>query len=131
MNKIVEFLNDTKIFYLATIDGDKPRVRPFGAVMEKDGKIYFCTNNQKDVYRQMQKNPNIEISATKENGDWLRLSGKAVFDSSKDTKQTMLDECPVLKTMYSADDGKFEIFYITNASATVFSLCGKKETLEI
>ena len=79
----------------------------------------------------MQKNPNIEISATKENGDWLRLSGKAVFDSSKDTKQTMLDECPVLKTMYSADDGKFEIFYITNASATVFSLCGKKETLEI
>ena len=131
MNKIVEFLNDTKIFYLATIDGDKPRVRPFGAVMEKDGKIYFCTINQKDVYRQMQKNPNIEISATKENGDWLRLSGKAVFDSSKDTKQTMLDECPVLKTMYSADDGKFEIFYITNASATVFSLCGKKETLEI
>ena len=131
MNKIVEFLNDTKIFYLATIDGDKPRVRPFGAVMEKDGKIYFCTNNQKDVYRQMQKNPNIEISATKENGDWLRLSGEAVFDSSKDTKQTMLDECPVLKTMYSADDGKFEIFYITNASATVFSLCGKKETLEI
>lgn len=131
MNKIVEFLNDTKIFYLATIDGDKPRVRPFGAVMEKDGKIYFCTNNQKDVYRQMQKNPNIEISATKENGDWLRLSGKAVFDSSKDTKQAMLDECPVLKTMYSADDGKFEIFYITNASATVFSLCGKKETLEI
>lgn len=131
MNKIVEFLNDTKIFYLATIDGDKPRVRPFGAVMEKDGKIYFCTNNQKDVYRQMQKNPNIEISATKENGDWIRLSGKAVFDSSKDTKQTMLDECPVLKTMYSADDGKFEIFYITNASATVFSLCGKKETLEI
>ena len=131
MNKIVEFLNDTKIFYLATIDGDKPRVRPFGAVMEKDGKIYFCTNNQKDVYRQMQKNPNIEISATKENGDWLRLSGQAVFDSSKDTKQTMLDECPVLKTMYSADDGKFEIFYITNASATVFSLCGKKETLEI
>ncbi len=131
MNKIVEFLNDTKIFYLATIDGDKPRVRPFGAVMEKDGKIYFCTNNQKDVYRQMRKNPNIEISATKENGDWLRLSGKAVFDSSKDTKQTMLDECPVLKTMYSADDGKFEIFYITNASATVFSLCGKKETLEI
>ncbi len=131
MNKIVEFLNDTKIFYLATIDGDKPRVRPFGAVMEKDGKIYFCTNNQKDVYRQMQKNPNIEISATKENGDWLRLSGKAVFDSSKDTKQKMLDECPVLKTMYSADDGKFEIFYITNASATVFSLCGKKETLEI
>lgn len=131
MNKIVEFLNDTKIFYLATIDGDKPRVRPFGAVMEKDGKIYFCTNNQKDVYRQMQKNPNIEISATKENGDWLRLSGKAVFDSSKDTKQTMLDECHVLKTMYSADDGKFEIFYITNASATVFSLCGKKETLEI
>ena len=131
MNKIVEFLNDTKIFYLATIDGDKPRVRPFGAVMEKDGKIYFCTNNQKDVYRQMRKNPNIEISATKENGDWLRLSGKAVFDSSKDTKQTMLDECPVLKTMYSADDGNFEIFYITNASATVFSLCGKKETLEI
>ena len=131
MNKIVEFLNDTKIFYLATIDGDKPRVRPFGAVMEKDGKIYFCTNNQKDVYRQMQKNPNIEISATKENGDWLRLSGQAVFDTSKDTKQTMLDECPVLKTMYSADDGKFEIFYITNASAAVFSLCGKKETLEI
>ena len=103
MNKIVEFLNDTKIFYLSTIDGDKPRVRPFGAVMEKEGKIYFCTNNQKDVYRQMQKNPN---------------------------KQAMLDECPVLKTMYSADDGKFEIFYITNTSATVFSLCGKKETLE-
>lgn len=130
MNKIIKFLNDAKVFYLATIDNDKPRVRPFGAVMEKDDKIYFCTNNQKEVYRQMQQNPNIEISATKENGDWLRLSAKTVFDTSKETKQAMLDNCPILKTMYSADDDKFEIFYITNISATVFSLCGKKEILE-
>ena len=77
----------------------------------------------------MQKNPNIEISATKENGDWLRLSAKVIFDKSKDWKQAMLDECPILKTMYSADDEKFEIFYITNISATVFSLYGKKEIL--
>ena len=104
---------------------------PSELLWKKTEKFISAQTTKKTSTAKCKKNPNIEISATKENGDWLRLSGKAVFDSSKDTKQAMLDECPVLKTMYSADDGKFEIFYITNASATVFSLCGKKETLEI
>ena len=76
MQEILRFLKDNAPFYLATVDGDKPKVRPFGFVMEHENKLWFCTNNQKNVYKQMQANPYIEISATAPDKTWIRLRGK-------------------------------------------------------
>ena len=113
MNEVLQFLQDAKSFTITTVDGDKPRSRPFGFVMVYQGKLCFCTNNQKDVYKQMKANPNIEICALVER-KWMRVSGNAVFCTDTASKTAALDAAPGLKNMYSVDDGKFEIFYIDN-----------------
>ena len=128
MHEVLAFLKECGTFYLATIDGDQPRVRPFGLAMEFDGRLCFCTNNQKEVYKQMQANPNIEISATSKTGQWLRLRGKAVFNTTRASRQAALDTVPSLKSMYSVDDAIFEIFYIDNAIADICSFGGPKKT---
>lgn len=130
MNKAAQFLRDCGTFYLATDDGGQPRVRPFGAVIEYEGKTYICTNNTKKCFKQMQKNPKVEISAAK-GGEWIRIAGEAVADSRKEVKQRMLDEIPSLKKMYSADDSIFEVLYLTNASATIYSFTGKSESFNL
>lgn len=80
MHEVLKFLTDNPTFYIATVDGDKPRVRPFGFVMEFEGKLHFCTNNQKNVYKQLQVNPYFEVSTASPEGRWIRLRGKAVFN---------------------------------------------------
>ena len=122
MNQAVRFLKDVGTFYLATADRDQPRVRPFGAVMEWNGRIYLCTNNQKQVYQQMMANPKVEISATAEDGRWIRITGDAERDPSTEAKAAMLDDNPTLKNLYSLEDGKFEVFYLTGASAAIYSM---------
>lgn len=120
MNKVTEFLNQSGTFYLSTVENDKPRVRPFGAVAEFDGKIYICTNNQKDVFKQILANPNVEISSMA--GDkWIRISGKLLVDKRIEAKQAMLEANPSLKDMYSINDGIFEVLYFTEATAKIFS----------
>ena len=103
------------------MDGDQPRVRPFGAINEFDGKIYIITSNEKDVYKQMQKNPKVEISGMNKEGKWIRLSCEVVRDDRTEAKKSMLDANPTLRAMYSEEDGKMEVLYFQNANASICS----------
>ncbi len=129
MEEVLNFLTENPIFYLATVDGATPKVRPFGFIMNFEGKLHFGTSNQKPVYRQLQANPSIEISTTSKTGEWIRLKGKAVFNTSKQSKQAALDKMPRLATMYSVDDSIFELFYIENAEATIQDMKGNSKTI--
>lgn len=130
MNKIAQFLADSKTFYLATSEDGKPHVRPFGAVMEWDGKTYICTNNTKKVFKQILKNPNVEISGMVKD-KWIRLCGKLTADSRKEARAAMLEAVPSLKKMYKVDDGIFEVLYFTEATATICSFTGEPEVIRI
>lgn len=120
MKETLEFLKKAGTFYLATMDGDQPRVRPFGAVCEFEGKLYLITNNKKDVYKQIMANPKIEISGMAD-GKWIRLSGEAVQDPRREAKKAMLDANPGLRGMYNEDDGIVEVLYLRNATAVFCS----------
>lgn len=128
MSQVLDFLNEAKSYYLATVEDGQPRVRPFGAHMEYNGNIYLCTNNQKEVYKQLIANPKTEVSGMA-NGKWIRLSGEAVFDESLEAKQAMLEANPSIRNMYQADDGIFAIFYLKNRKATLYSF--GKEPVEL
>lgn len=130
MDEILKFLKENPIFYLATVDGDIPKVRPFGFVMDFEGKLHFGTNNQKNVYKQLKANPNFEVCTTSKTAEWLRLKGKAVFNTSKQSKQAALDAMPALANMYSVDDSIFELFYIENAEATFQDMKGHLRTIK-
>ncbi|MBP5342336.1 pyridoxamine 5'-phosphate oxidase family protein [bacterium] len=127
MIKTVNFLKEAGIFFISTINGDKPEVRPFGAINIYNDRLYFITSNTKDVYKQMVKNPNIQISAVKNNGSWIRLRGQVVFDESYDAKKSMLDNNPNLRMMYNESDNKMVVFYLANAKATIESFTSPKE----
>lgn len=125
MKEVLKFLKDNDVFYLATVDGDKPKVRPFGFVMEHEGKLWFCTNNQKNVYRQLQVNPYLEICTTLPDNTWIRLRGKAVFKTTPAVKAKALELAPPLRRMYSVDDTIFELFYLEEGEATFCKLTGE------
>ena len=120
MDEVYEFLKKCGTFYIATIDGDKPRVRPFGVVNIFEDKLYIQTGKIKNVSKQMQINPNVEICGFMD-GKWIRLEGKVVRDDRYEAKASMLDANPVLKNMYSADDDNTEVLYFENAKATFCS----------
>ncbi|MBQ9719160.1 MAG: pyridoxamine 5'-phosphate oxidase family protein [Oscillospiraceae bacterium] len=120
MKEALEFLKKASTFYLATVEGDQPHVRPFGAVCEFKGKLYIVTNNTKDVYKQMAANPKIEISGMA-GGKWIRLKAEAVRDDRFEARKAMLDANPSLRNMYNEDDGKVEVLYLQNATATICS----------
>lgn len=130
MNEVFNFLQDCGIFFVSTVDGNLPRVRPFSFAMEHAGKLCFATSNQKPFYAQLMANPNIEICASK-NGRWLRLSGKAVFCTTKEAKAQALETMPMLKQMYSVEDEIFEIFYLENAIANFCSMTGESKTVSL
>ena len=119
MQEVYDFLKDAETYYLATMDGDQPRVRPFGTVDIFDGKLYIQTGKVKDVAKQIAANPKVEICAFKD-GKWLRLSGELVEDDRREAKKHMLDNYPMLRHMYSEDDGNTLVLYFKNATA-VFS----------
>ncbi|MDR1952578.1 MAG: pyridoxamine 5'-phosphate oxidase family protein [Elusimicrobiota bacterium] len=126
--KIVEFIKDCGVFYLATTDGDKAKVRPFGFIDEIDGKLYFCTSVKKDVYKQLEKNPNFEIAASsKDCQEWIRVKGKAVLDSQNiAVKAKIIESSPVIKSIYKdADNKDFGIFYAKDVEAFLCFLSGK------
>lgn len=128
MEKVLEFLKQAGTYYLATIDGDKPRVRPFGTINEFEGKLYIQTGKVKNVSKQIHANPNFEISAFL-NGDWIRVSGKLVEDPRVEAKVAMLDAYPDLKAMYSAEDDNTEVFYMTDVTATFASFTKAPEVV--
>ena len=119
MDKVLKFLKDAETYYLATVEGDQPRVRPFGTAHVFEGKLYIQTGKVKDVSKQLHQNPKAEICAFK-NGEWLRVSGKIIEDNRNEARQSMLDAYPSLQKMYKADDGNTEVFYFENATA-IFS----------
>jgi uncharacterized pyridoxamine 5'-phosphate oxidase family protein len=121
MEEVLKFLQESGTFYIATDDNGQPRVRPFGAAAIIGGKLYFCTNNQKPVWKQLTANPKTEISATAKDGSWIRITGEAVRDDSASSRQAMLDAIPMLAGMYKADDGIYEVFYLKNAAAKIES----------
>ncbi len=130
MNKVTEFLIQSGTFYLSTVENDKPRVRPFGAVAEFDGKVYICTNNQKNVFKQILANPNVEISSVTDD-KWIRLEGTLIVDERVEAKQAMLEAKPSLKNFYSINDGIFEVLYLTEATAKIFSLGKEPEVIKL
>jgi uncharacterized pyridoxamine 5'-phosphate oxidase family protein len=130
MKEVLDFLKSSGTFYLATAEGDQPRVRPFGAVCEFDGKLYIVTNNQKNVYKQLLKNSKIEISSTN-GGKWLRLTAEAVQDTRREARVAMLeDNAASLSNMYNADDNLMVVFYLQNAKATINSFTEEPEEFE-
>ena len=120
MEEVFEFLKKCGTFFIATEDGDKPRVRPFGVVNIFEGKLYIQTGKVKNVSKQMQINPNVEICGFMD-GKWVRLEGKVVRDDRIEAKASMLDANPMLKSMYSAEDDNTEVLYFENAKATFYS----------
>lgn len=120
MQEVYEFLKEAGVYYLATVEGDQPRVRPFGTIDMFEGKLYIQTGKVKEVSKQLQKNPKAEICAFME-GKWLRVSGKLVLDDRREAKVHMLEAYPNLKGMYSADDDNTEVLYFRDATATFSS----------
>jgi uncharacterized pyridoxamine 5'-phosphate oxidase family protein len=129
VSRLVNVLKEAGVFYVATVDGDQPRVRPFGAVIDFEGKPYFCTNNTKDVFKQIMNNPKTEICASLPDNRWVRVSGTFVRDDNDAVRTAMLEDMPMLKNMYSVGDGLFEVLYLDNAVATVYSRGGAPEVI--
>ena len=133
MNSAIEFLKTNKVFHLATVDGTQARVRPFGFVMNRNGRLYMCTGKMKNVYKQMVKNPDIEISAMGAENTWLRVCGHIEFDDSRDTKAQAFEEAPMLLQIYpkGADDDNYVTFYFTEAKATLYSFADAPKELPL
>lgn len=118
VQEVRDYLHDCGIFYIATVDGDQPRVRPFGVAEVYNGKLYIQTGKKKNVFKQMMANPKFEITAVKPSGtEWIRISGKLVNDDSREAKVYVLNKNPDLKGMYSADDDNTAVLYITDGVA--------------
>ena len=129
MNKVVDELKNVKTFYVATIDGDQARVRPFSSVTEFEGNLYICTNNTKDVYKQIINNPKIEISGMS-NGSWIRVSGIAVRDDRDEARSAMLNDPTGPSNLYTLGDGIFEVFRIDNVLCTKYSFTSDPVVIE-
>ena len=120
MEQVAKFLKEADTYYLATVEGDQPRVRPFGTAHIFEGKLYIQTGKSKAVSKQIHANPKVEICAFK-GGEWLRVAGELVEDDRREARQSMLDAYPSLQKMYSADDGNTEVFYFSVYGAKVHS----------
>ena len=129
MREVYEFLKKCGTYYLATVEGDQPRVRPFGTVDIFEDRLYIQTGKSKAVSRQIQTNPNVELCAFAD-GKWLRVAGKLVRDDRVEAKRHMLDAYPALKGMYSAEDDNTEVLYFENATATFSSFTEPPKTIE-
>lgn len=123
MNEVFEFLKSCGVYYLGTVDGDKPSLRPFTSLNLYQGKLYIQTGKVKAVAHQMKANPNIVIVGMSDGG-WIRLNGQAVLDESAEAQQSMFDANPGLDKMYAVNDGNNEVYYIKNASADIFGAPG-------
>lgn len=129
MKRVEQFLKEADIFYLATVEGDQPRVRPFGAIHIFEDKLYIQTGKVKDVSKQIHANPKAELCAFHK-GEWLRVAGELVEDDRVEARQSMLDAYPALQKMYAADDGNTEVFYFKNATATFSAFTHEPEVIQ-
>ena len=120
MKRVHDFLKNAEVYYLATVEGDQPRVRPFGTVNEFEGKLYVQTGKVKPTSKQLAANPKAEICAFKD-GAWIRVACELIEDDRFEAKKSMLDAYPYLRGMYDENDGNTQVFYMQNATATITS----------
>jgi uncharacterized pyridoxamine 5'-phosphate oxidase family protein len=129
MQEVYEFLKKCGAYYLATVDGDQPRVRPLGTVNIFENKLYIQTGKVKDVSKQMAKNPKVEICAYAD-GRWVRVTALAIDDDRNEPRESMLDAYPQLKGRYAADDGNCQVLYLKDATATFNSFAGEQKVVK-
>ena len=129
MERVCKFLKDAGVYYLATVEGDQPRVRPFGTAHIFEGKLYIQTGKVKPVSRQLAVNPKAEVCAF-HGGAWVRIAGELAEDDRIEAKKSMLDAYPNLRGMYDENDGNTQVLYFKNAVATFASFGGAPETVE-
>ena len=129
MERVLRFLKDAGTYFLATVDGDQPRVRPFGTIHMFGGRLYIQTGLSKDVAKQLLAKPKAEVCAFM-NGTWLRVAGKLILDDNRDARVSMLEAYPDLKAMYDPDDGNTAVFYFEDAVATFSSFTAAPETVK-
>ena len=129
MESVVKFLKEAGTYYLATVDGDQPRVRPFGTANVFEGKLYIQTGKVKDVSKQLHANPKAEVCAFKD-GEWIRISGELIEDDRVEARRAMLEAYPSLQGMYKEDDGNTEVLYFKNATATFYSFTSAPRTVK-
>ena len=127
MERVCKFLKDAGTYYLATVDGDQPRVRPFGTAHIFEGRLYIQTGKVKPVSKQLMANPKAEICAF-HNGTWVRIAGELVEDDRVEARKSMLDAYPSLRKMYDENDGNTQVFYFKNATATFSYFTAAPET---
>ena len=120
MERVYDFFKKAKTYYLATVEGDQPHVRPFGTIDLFEGRLYIQTGKSKAVARQFKANPRLEICAM-EGGRWLRVSAEAVLDERIEAQKHMIEAYPELSGMYQPGDGNAEVYYLKNAIATIYS----------
>lgn len=129
MEKVYQFIKEAGVYYLATTDGDQPRVRPFGTINIFDGKLYIQTGKVKDVSKQIEADPKVEICAFKD-GVWLRVAGELAEDARVEAKKSMLDAYPSLRASYDENDDNTVVYYFKNAKATFASFTAAPEVVE-
>ena len=129
MKEVYDFLKACGTYYLATVDGDMPKVRPFGTIDIFEGKLYIQTGKVKDVSKQLHINPNAEICGFVD-GEWIRIACKLISDDRLEPKVHMLEQYPHLQAMYKPDDGNTEVFYISDATATISSFTAAPKVIK-
>lgn len=130
MNRVVEELKKTGTFFVSTVDGDQPRVRPFSSVTEFEGKLYICTNNTKKCFKQMMDNPKVEICGMGKDGTWIRVSGKVVRDERMEAKKAMLDDPTGPSNIYKLGDEIFEVLRVDDVVCTKYSFTEGPKQIE-
>ena len=130
MNNIVKELKQLKAFFISTIDGDQPRVRPFLSSCEFENNAYICSGNFKDFYKQIKKNPNVEICGMYNEYSWIRISATLVEDNRKEVQEAMLNDPTGPKGLYTVGDGKFVTFKLTNIKAYKYGFNFEKQEIK-
>ena len=129
MNRIVEELKKVKVFYIATIDGDKPKVRPFSSIAEVEGHPYICCGNYKEIYKQIKENPHVELCGMYDGGSWLRVSATFAEDNRIEVQQAVLDDPTGPSQLYKAGDGRFVTYRLTEIKALKFNFYAAPEEI--
>jgi len=130
MNEVLNYLKESGVFYLGTVDNGQARVRPFGAIAEFEGKLYIVTSKQKNVYRQMQNNPKIEITSMNKD-TWIRIEAEAISDERREARVKMMeDNKDALSKMYSVDDQLMEVLYLQKATAMIYSFTAEPKVIK-
>jgi len=129
MKEVQEFLKECGVYYLATVDGNEPKVRPFGTAEIFEDHLYIQTGKNKNVFKQIEKNPNVELCAFKD-GRWIRVSGELIADDRVEAKKDMLDKNPNLRGMYDENDDNTQVLYFKNGVATFSSFTAPNAVIE-